>query len=63
MSTATMGVAALTQAIKEELEHAFGQVAVEGEVGSMTRHRSGHWYFNLVEGKATMNAVMLRGKN
>ena len=28
MSTATMGVAALTQAIKEE--HAFGQVAVEG---------------------------------
>ena len=63
MSTATMGVAALTQAIKEELEHAFGQVAVEGEVGSMTRHRSGHWYFNLVEGKATMNAVMFRGNN
>ena len=63
MATAPIGVEALTQAIKEELELSFGQVAVEGELGSMTRHRSGHWYFNLVEGKATLNAVMFRGNN
>jgi len=58
-----MGVAALTTAIKENLEQAFGYVAVEGEIGAMTRHRSGHWYFNLIEGKVTLNAVMFRGNN
>ena len=63
MSSTPLGVEALTQAIKDELELSFGQVAVEGEIGSLTRHRSGHWYFNLVEGKATLNAVMFRGNN
>lgn len=63
MSRSTMGVVDLTQAIKANLETAFGQVAVEGEIGALTRHRSGHWYFNLVEGKATLNAVMFRGNN
>jgi exodeoxyribonuclease VII large subunit len=58
-----MGVQDLTKAIKANLESAFGQVAVEGEIGALTRHRSGHWYFNLVEGKATLNAVMFRGNN
>jgi exodeoxyribonuclease VII large subunit len=63
MSRPTMGVQDLTKAIKANLESAFGQVAVEGEIGALTRHRSGHWYFNLVEGKATLNAVMFRGNN
>jgi exodeoxyribonuclease VII large subunit len=63
MSLPTLGVAALTEAIKENLEAAFGHVAVEGEIGAMTRHRSGHWYFNLVEGKVNLNAVMFRGNN
>jgi exodeoxyribonuclease VII large subunit len=63
MSQSTIGVTDLTKAIKSNLETAFGQVAVEGEIGALTRHRSGHWYFNLVEGKATLNAVMFRGNN
>ena len=63
MSPSAIGVAELTEAIKENLEVAFGNVAVEGEIGAMTRHRSGHWYFNLVEGKVTLNAVMFRGNN
>jgi exodeoxyribonuclease VII large subunit len=41
----------------------FGSVAVEGEVSRFTAARSGHWYFSLTDGEATLSAAMFRGAN
>ncbi len=50
-------------ALKGVLGEAFGGLAVEGEIGQMTRHRSGHWYMTLVDSGGALSAVMFRGDN
>jgi len=61
MGTWTVGQ--LTQEIKGLLAEELGQVAVEGEISKLVFARSGHWYFNLVDPDASLNAVIFRGTN
>ncbi|MCB9759527.1 MAG: exodeoxyribonuclease VII large subunit [Alphaproteobacteria bacterium] len=56
-------VTELNSQIKSVLARTHGDVWVEGEVSRFTAHRSGHWYFSLVDGRDTLNAVMFRGNN
>ena len=56
-------VSEFLSALKGLLGEAFGGLAVEGEIGQMTRHRSGHWYLTLVDDGGALNAVMFRGDN
>jgi len=60
---AVLTVSELAEALKGVLVHHFGQVAVEGEVTRFTAARSGHWYFSLTDGDATVSAAMFRGDN
>jgi exodeoxyribonuclease VII large subunit len=50
-------------ALKGLLGESFASLAVEGEIGQMTRHRSGHWYMTLVDDGGALSAVMFRGDN
>ena len=53
-------VSELNQAVRAAIEGAFGPVWVTGEVGSWTRARSGHCYFNLKDESAEVRCVMWR---
>lgn len=54
-------VSELTAQIKAMLEATFEIVRVQGEVGRVTYHASGHCYFSLKDSGATIDAVMFRG--
>lgn len=56
-----LSVAALTRLVKEILEDAFPEVTVEGEISNFKEAASGHWYFNLKDREAMIQAVMFRG--
>jgi len=47
----------LNQSAKEMLEHGFPDVLVEGEVGRLTQHASGHVWFSLKDDHASIDAV------
>ncbi|MCJ7682594.1 MAG: exodeoxyribonuclease VII large subunit, partial [Candidatus Aminicenantes bacterium] len=51
----------LTLHIKNELESAFPQIWVEGEISNFHHHHSGHLYFTLKDEKSQLRAVMFRG--
>lgn len=57
-------VKGLSQALKRHLENTFGQITVEGEVGSLKMPGSGHIYFNLQdqETDATINCVLWKSR-
>ena len=57
-------VGELNARIKDTLDRAIPDVWVEGEVSRFLAHRSGHWYFSLIDGQtATVSAVMFKGSN
>ncbi len=56
-----LSVTTLTNQIKSLLETSFSRVFVEGELSRITYHNSGHIYFTLKDGGATIRAVMFRG--
>jgi exodeoxyribonuclease VII large subunit len=45
------------------LERSFPLLGVRGEIASLTRAGSGHWYFLLKDESAQVRAVMFRGRN
>jgi exodeoxyribonuclease VII large subunit len=53
-------VSELTSGVRELLEHAFGSVAVEGEISNCRQWSSGHLYFTLKDDRAQVRAVMFR---
>ena len=53
-------VSELNEKIKAILEATFMHVMVEGEVGSVTYHSSGHLYFNIKDDKSSIKCVMWR---
>ncbi len=53
-------VSQLNEQIKATLEITFDHVLVEGEVGSVTYHSSGHLYFSLKDETSTIRCVMWR---
>ena len=56
-------VTKLTQSIKGLLEDSFPFVWVAGEISNLRRPVSGHYYFNLKDPGAQINAVMFRAQN
>ncbi len=55
-------VSEITELIKLELESAFPQLWVEGEVSNFRRHSSGHLYFTLKDERCQLRAVMFRAE-
>ena len=54
-------VSELNEKIKAILETTFMHIVVEGEVGSVTYHSSGHLYFSIKDSSSTLKCVMWRG--
>ena len=54
-------VSQLSGRIKRTLEDSFGHVRVRGEIGRVSRPRSGHVYLDLKDEKAVLGAVIWRG--
>ena len=46
--------------MKRVIEGEFGRVRVRGEVGRVSRHASGHLYFDLKDANASLGAVAFR---
>jgi exodeoxyribonuclease VII large subunit len=55
-------VSEISGAVKRTLEGAFGRVRVRGEVGRVSRPRSGHLYFDLKDDRAVLAAVAWKGQ-
>lgn len=56
-------VSQAVRAIRQQLEQAFADLLVEGEVSNLSRPSSGHWYFTLKDDRAQLPAVMFAGDN
>ncbi|MDE2913947.1 MAG: exodeoxyribonuclease VII large subunit [Paracoccaceae bacterium] len=54
-------VSEISRQVKREIENQFGRVRVRGEVGRVTRARSGHVYLDLKENGDVLAAVIWRG--
>jgi exodeoxyribonuclease VII large subunit len=61
--TAVLSISELNRQAKHLLEISLSQVWIEGELASMTKPWSGHWYFNLKDDKAQVRCVMFRNAN
>ncbi|MBC6437511.1 MAG: exodeoxyribonuclease VII large subunit [Rhodobacteraceae bacterium] len=55
-------VSDLAGAIRRTLEGAFGRVRVRGEVGRVTRPRSGHLYYDLKDDRNVINCTTWKGQ-
>jgi exodeoxyribonuclease VII large subunit len=53
-------VSEVTRMIKQELESAFPQLWVEGEISNFYCHRSGHLYFTLKDERSQLRSIMFR---
>ncbi|UTC74283.1 exodeoxyribonuclease VII large subunit [Treponema sp. OMZ 792] len=58
----TYSVYEITLQIKELLERGFGYVSIEGEISNFRPSAAGHLYFTLKDDKASIQAVMFKGK-
>jgi exodeoxyribonuclease VII large subunit len=54
-------VTELSSAIKRVIEGEFGNVRIKGEVGRVSRPRSGHIYLDLKDDKSVINGVIWKG--
>ena len=55
-----LSISEITQLIKENLEKAFGEVWVEGELSNVRSPASGHYYFTLKDENSQIRAVVFR---
>ena len=51
-------ISALTAAAKDVIEGAFPPLWIAGEVGAVTQHRNGHWYFPLKDATSAIDCVV-----
>jgi exodeoxyribonuclease VII large subunit len=58
-----LSVSELNRAVARSLEGNFPAVRVRGELASLTRAASGHWYFSLKDRAAQVRCVMFRSRN
>ncbi len=56
-------VSELNSQVRAAVERQFASVWVEGEVVNFTAASSGHWYFNLNDGKSQFRCVCWKGAN
>jgi len=54
-------VSELSGALKRTVEDAYGHVRVRGELGRVTRAKSGHLYLDLKDERASLDGVMWKG--
>ncbi len=57
----TWTVSGLAQAVRRMVEGNFGEVRVKGELGRITRHSSGHVYFDIKDENAVIHAAWFKG--
>jgi len=55
-------VSEISGAVKRMIEGEFGHIRIKGEVGRVTRARSGHLYFDLKDDRAVLSAVSWKGQ-
>ncbi len=56
-------VCEITAEIKQTLEVSFGRISLEGEISNYRPSGAGHLYFTLKDEKATIQAVMFKGRS
>lgn len=60
----TLTVSTLAALLTQTLTDVFpGPLRVDAEITNFKTYPSGHWYFSLTDGQATLNAVMFKGAN
>ncbi|WP_414729259.1 exodeoxyribonuclease VII large subunit [Zhongshania aliphaticivorans] len=59
----TLSVSQLNGLAKQLLEDCFAQVNVTGELSTLSRPSSGHWYFTLKDDRAQIRCAFFKGKN
>jgi len=62
LTRAVLSVAQLNRAVARLLEEGMASVWVRGEISNFTQAASGHWYFTLKDERASVRAVMFRGR-
>ncbi|WP_424933702.1 exodeoxyribonuclease VII large subunit [Amaricoccus macauensis] len=60
-NTPEFSVSELSGAVKRVIEGEFGHVRVRGELGRVSRPRSGHVYLDLKDDRAVLNGVIWKG--
>ena len=56
-------VSDLNNQIKNIIESGFSNILVEGEISQLTKHASGHMYFNIKDNSSTLGCVMFNYQN
>lgn len=57
-----LSVSELSGAVKKAIESGFGRVRVRGEIGRVSRPRSGHVYLDLKDERAVLSTVIWKGQ-
>ena len=60
-NTPEFSVSELSGAVKRTIEGEFGHVRVKGEVGRVSRPRSGHIYLDLKDDRSVISGVVWKG--
>lgn len=58
-----LSVSQLNRQVKTLLEASYSHIWVSGELSSLSRPNSGHWYFSLKDERAQVSCAMFRGFN
>lgn len=58
-----LSVTELNEQVKSALERRFSNVWLEGEIVDFSEPSSGHWYFNLHDGRSQIKAACFKGTN
>lgn len=58
-----LSVSQLNRLAKQLLEDCFAEVAVTGEISTLSRPSSGHWYFTLKDQQAQIRCAFFRNRN
>ncbi|MBP7149510.1 MAG: exodeoxyribonuclease VII large subunit [Acidobacteria bacterium] len=61
--TRPLTVTELNERADAVLRERVGPAWIAGEIARFTAHGSGHWYFNLIDGKGSVGCAMFRGRN
>ncbi|MBS1303009.1 exodeoxyribonuclease VII large subunit [Loktanella sp. SALINAS62] len=61
-NTPAFSVSDLSGAIKKTIEGEFGRVRVRGEVGRVSRPRSGHLYLDLKDDRSVLSGIIWKGR-
>ena len=56
-----LSVTELTNQIKQTLASHFDEIQIQGEIGSLTNHQSGHSYFTLKDSNASIKCTIFKG--